>query len=364
MHALYIVEHEGTNGLVSHVNTKRHDVSQEQLQDSAPQQVEQPAIDTSEPVHVADDKQAAAGMEAAEAQQQPLATSQTVEADVAATPAPATAPATTPATATVTAPVTAPVTASENAPKEQQPASGGRGGRGRRGGRSTRGRGRSKARGKARAAGNASPKAPSEQDQAEFADQLESPSHNDEPADSASQPAQSDDPDVSISDTTDQHQASQQHRGSLKRRGRSDVSQVSDQLTNAKSRASKAAESRASAADKPLAAQDSELPPAAEETKESKVASKTDVKDADPQPVVREEEEKAASVDEPPAKRPRRSASTASQKAAGAESGKGKGRGKRPSGRRGVLKESESDDESMDVNIVGAKLVPAHDCCH
>lgn len=261
----------------------------------------------------------------------------------------------------------APVKAAAPAAESQQPSSRGCGSRGRRGGRGGRGRGRSKSKGRARASGTSSPRAPSEQDQAEFADQLESPSREaTESADPISQPGQSDDKDVSISDTTDQQQASQPQKGTALHKDKSDASQASEQLTSTRSRGSKVAESHASAADESKALP---IPDAAAAEKAAKdhqaeaKASSADVavsntEQAGPTQKDEEEEAKAAKTDEPPAKRPRRSASNASQKAEETKKAEGsnKAKGKGPQARRGVLQESDSNSGSMDVDISGEQL--------
>ena len=277
---------------------------------------------------------------------QPSSSGKTLDAPEAATPAP--------------------VKATAPAAELEQPSSRGRGNRGRRGGRGGRGRGRSKSKARARASGNSSPRAASEQDQADFADQLDSPSRvATESADPIGQSGQSEDKDVTISDTTDQQLASQPQKGIPLHKDKSDASQASEQLTSAKSRAPKEAASHASVADESKASPVHDaMAPAEEEAKASKAdhqalakASKADVpafkaEKAEPAQQDDEEEAKAAKTDEPPAKRPRRSASNASQKAEGTKKAKAKG----PQARRGVLQESDSYSESEDVDIGGEQL--------
>ena len=270
---------------------------------------------------------------------------------------------------------------------EQPPSSRGRGSRGRKGGRGGRGRGRSKARGKARTSAKSSPRAPSEQDQAEFADQLDSPSRNNAELDEvAAQPAQSDDVDVSISDTTDQQQASELEKGDSVRRDRSELSHALEQLTSAKSRGSRAAESHASAAGesnmldkhKPAASDIDAAKNSAKEAaqegvkgvvkavadqaadeaiegpaKEAANKSKSDMKTARAGANLRRTSPEDREVEDPPAKRPRRSTSGISQSA---EMNKGTNT-RRPQAKRGVVQESDSNDDTQDINIVGERFV-------
>ncbi|KAL3137409.1 hypothetical protein ABBQ32_006931 [Trebouxia sp. C0010 RCD-2024] len=278
------------------------------------------------------------------------------EAAEAAAPAPVTAPE------AMEAATQAPAKEPDSAVGHEQPApSRGRGSRGRRGGRGGRGRGRSKPKGRAKAADNSSPRAPSEQDQADFADQLESPSRADaDPGDAAAHTDQADDRDVSISDMTDQQQPKQPQKRSSLRKGKSDASQASEQLTSARSGASKAGESHTPALDQPKAplVQTSRAPDA-EETKEpgSVRAARADSGEvkghkpkearAVPQKETDAAAAAAAAADEPPTKRARRAVSGAAQRAA--ENGKAKGR--KAQARRGVV-ESDSNEESEDVDIL------------
>ena len=243
----------------------------------------------------------------------------------------------------------APAKAAASAAEREQPPSRGRGSRGRRGGRGGRGRGRSKPKGKARATGNSSPRAPSEQDQAEFADQLDqSPSHA-EGESGDPQAEQADDKDVSVSDATDQPKQPQK-RSSL-RKGKSDASQASEQFTGAKSRASK--EGNASATPTPDNTKappvQSSAAPEADQAKKPKSAATAAAKAQKPKEArtAAQDGKEEGAADEPPTKRPRRAGSGGSLRAA--ENGKSKGR--RPQARHGVV-ESESDDNS-DVDIEG-----------
>lgn len=297
----------------------------------------------------------------------PSSSAKPTEATGAAAPAPSKADEA--AEAAAAAPVTAPepMETAKPAPAkepesavghEQPPPSRGRGSRGRRGGRGGRGRGKSKPKGRGKAADNSSPRAPSEQDQAEFADQLDSPSRADaDPGDAAAHTDQADDRDVSISDMTDQQQPKQPQKRSSLRKGKSDASLASEQPTSARSRASKAGESRTPALDDtkaPLV--QTSTAPEAEETKEPRSvravrADSGEAKGQKPKEAraaPQKEKDAAAAADEPPTKRPRRTGSGAGQRAA--ENGKAKGR--KAQARRGVV-ESDSNEESEDVDILG-----------
>ena len=275
--------------------------------------------------------------------EQPSSPATAAEASEAATPAAAKA------VEAAEAVTPAPAKAAASAAEHEQPPSRGRGSRGKRGVRGGRGRGRTKPKGKTRATGNSSPCAPSEQDQAEFADQLDqSPSRADAESGDA-QAEQSDDKDVSISDTTDRPEQPQK-RSSL-RRGRSD-SQASEQLISAKSQASgEAIEVGAAApADTKAPVTQNFAAAEADKAKEPKSAASASAKlqkTKEARTGSQPEKEEAA-ADEPPTKRPRRTASGGKQKPA--ENSKAKGR--RPQARRGVV-ESESDNSDSNVDIEG-----------
>ena len=229
--------------------------------------------------------------------------------------------------------------AAEPEEENKTPSGRGRGSRGR--GRGVRGRGKgrgTRSKGRSKAAGNVSPKAPSE-DQADFANELDSPSRN--ASDVAEQSHQPDPPseDVSISEVTasDQQQANQTAQGSSQlHKGKSDASQASRPDPTSTPRADDAGasqkkESKASKAE-------------ADDAGGSKPGAAKTAKLDEPKPPVPEE---------PPAKRPRRAAAAStSQKEAKEVKAGGKARGKGAQARRGVVQESDAD-QSSDIDIVG-----------
>ncbi|KAL0035447.1 hypothetical protein WJX77_006587 [Trebouxia sp. C0004] len=234
---------------------------------------------------------------------------------------------------------------------DNAPSGRGRGGRGRGRGARGRGKGRTKSKGRAKAAGNTSPKAPSE-DQADFANELDSPSRN--ASDAAEQCIQLDPSreDVSISELSegDHQQASQAAKGNSQLyKGKSDASQASGPHAGLKSQTSKADNLTVT---QPDDLEMSELvEPKTSQLDESRAS--------------RREEPRTSGL-EPPAKRPRRAAANAGQKepkevnngkakegtdgkAKQVNTGKAKARGAQA--RRGVVQESDTDGTD-DIDIV------------
>jgi len=193
-----------------------------------------------------------------------------------------------------------------------------------------------------------------EQDQADFANELDSPSRN--ASDAAEQSIQLDPSreDVSISELSEgnHQQASQAAKGNSQLyKGKSDASQASGPHASLKSRTFKA--------DVLTVTQPDDLK--VSEVDEPK-ASKLDESRAS-----KMEEPRTSGLEEPPAKRPRRAAANTGQKepkevnngkakegndskAKEVNTGKAKGRGAQA--RRGVVQESDTDGTD-DVDIVG-----------
>lgn len=217
---------------------------------------------------------------------------------------------------------------------EQPPSGRGRGNRGKRGGYAGRGRGRGKARGRSKASGNLSPKAPSE-DQADFANELESPSRNDIGApEYSSQPGQlTDHASDSMVSVGDQQQANQAAKGSSQLwKAQTDASQSSGPHLNLKSQV--------------LNTDDA----GAEESK----ASKSEEAKASKAKEAKGNQPRASREEEPAAKRPKRAAAASTAQKANKQSKAGranKPHGKATQARRGVVQ--ESDTEPSDINIVG-----------
>lgn len=234
------------------------------------------------------------------------------------------------------------------------PSGRGRGGRGRgRGGRG-RGKGRTKSKGRAKAAGSTSPKAPSE-DQADFANELDSPSRN--ASDAAEQSIQLDPSreDVSISELSEgnHQQTSQAAKGNSQLyKGKSDASQAIGPHASLKSQTSKADILMVTQPDDVKASEVDELK--APKLDESRVSQK--------------EEARPSGLEEPPAKRPRRTAAsntgqkepkeTNNGKAKEGNNGRGKevipgkAKGRGAQAKRGVVQESDTDDTD-DIDILG-----------